>query len=715
MSDGLNPIFQFLESHLGLQPAGVASIAFFIILLLVILALYLYLRLRGTRVVIAWLGDHLGYEPPYGDGKEILDQEFQKETVESGRGEKIEQLEQRILEMENEAESKDASLASLQKRAKEFDDQMQQASLRNRALVIDSEQQLQAHQTAVEELERRMHEMETESNANLAALQQRARDLVDQLHQASLRNDELTTQAGEHAKAYLVTVDQLEQRLTEIEAESNASLAAHQEHAKHLEGQLQQATLCSDQISAKAAEQAQAHSAAIEQYEQRIREAEAASAVSLGALEQRTRDLEDQLQQVTIRHDLVVENAGEQSQALHATIAQLEQRLRDMEGESTSILNALQLRTKDLESQLRQSYLRHEQVSTQADDQAQAHRSAVEQFQQRIHELEAKGNEHVTVLEQFQQRIHELEAKGNEHVTVLEQHAKDLEEQLHQAAFRHEKDATHAHEAAQHHRAAIGQLEDRIQAIDAERNANISALQRHAHEVEGQLELATRRHDEAAAQANEQAQAHRTTVEQFQQRISEMDAVHSAYLVSLQQHAVSLEEQLHQANNRPAPEIETDSKANDDPTAQTLMQRADWITARTVGSILPHGLVAAEAYAAAALAADPQNLDAPQLLAELARIHRAYSDELPPVTEAVTTFDGRAASFLAADPAAAAAAAESEAHRRARAGMNRSALLATNLALDLHQQTGAEDSPSVQGQHELKQTLLARLAGDANS
>jgi myosin heavy subunit len=694
MSDALNPIFQFLEKNLGLQPAGVASIAFAIILLLVIVALYLYSRLHGARGVIAQLGDRLGYEPPYGDGKEILDQEFQKEAVESGREKKIEQLEQRILEMENEAESKDASLASLQKRAKEFDDQLQQASLRNRALVIDSEQQLQAHQTAVEELERRMHEMETESNANLAALQQRARELVDQLHQASLRNDELTTQAGEHAKAYLVTVDQLEQRLNEMEAESNASLAAHQEHAKNLEGQLQQATLCSDQISAKAAEQAQAHSAAIEQYEQRIREAEAASAASLGALQQRTRDLEEQVQQVTARHDQVLEQSGEQSQALHATIAQLEQRLRDMEGESTSILNALQLRTKDLESQLRQSYLRHEQVATQADEQAQAHRSAVEQFQQ---------------------RIHELEAQGNEHVTSLEQHARDLEDQLQQAAFRHEKDTAQAHEAAHHHRAAIGQLEERIQAIDAERNANISALQRHAREVEGQLELATRRHDEIAAQANEQAQAHRTTVEQFQQRIREMEVEHSSNLASVQQHASSLEAQLHQANNRPAPEIETASKADGATTAQALMQRADWITARTVGSILPHGLVAAEAYAAAALAADPQNLDAPQLLAELARIRRAYSEGLPPVTEAVTTFDGRAASFLAADPAAAAAAAESEAHRRARAGMNRSALLATNLAIDLHQQAEAEDSPSVQGLHELKETLLARLAGNANS
>jgi len=107
---------------------------------------------------------------------------------------------------------------------------------------------------------------------------------------------------------------------------------------------------------------------------------------------------------------------------------------------------------------------------------------------------------------------------------------------------------------------------------------------------------------------------------------------------------------------------------------------------------LPHGLVAAEAYASAAIAADPQNSEAPQLLAELARIRRAYPEGLPPVVEAVTTFDDRAASYFASDPARAAEIAESEAQRRSRAGMNRSALLAANLALELRNQTGTDAS-----------------------
>src|SRR5208337_1748311 len=120
-------------------------------------------------------------------------------------------------------------------------------------------------------------------------------------------------------------------------------------------------------------------------------------------------------------------------------------------------------------------------------------------------------------------------------------------------------------------------------------------------------------------------------------------------------------------------------------TAEELLRRADWIMSRAVGAILPHGLVAAEAYASAALAVNPRGTEAPRLLAELARIHRAYPEGLPPVTEAVTTFDERAAAFFAADPARVAGIADDEAQRRYRAGLNRSALLMTNTALELRQ------------------------------
>jgi hypothetical protein len=694
MSDTINAFFQFLESHFGLQPAGVASIAFGIVLLFAVLALYLYSRLRGARDIVARLGERLGYEPPYGDGAEVFDQEYRKELLEKGREKKIEQLEQRISEMEAEARSKDASLASFQQRAKELEDRLQQASVRNEKLAADSAGHKQTHQTALEEWEKRLNHVETESNANLTALQQRAKDLEGQLHLASVRNDELTAQAAEHASAYRASVSQLEQRLNEMEAESNATLDAHQQHAKNLAEQLKQATLLGDQISAQAAEQAQLHRAAIDQYEQRIRENDSASVASLSALQQRTTELEDQLQQATLRHDQVLEHAGRQSQDLRATIAQLEQRVREMETESNSSLNALQLRAKDLENQLRQSYLRHEQVATEANEQARAHQSAVEQFQQ---------------------RIQELEAQGNQSATALEQRTRELEEQLQEAALRHEKSTAQSLEAAQDHRATIGQFEERIHVMEVESSTKMNALQQHARDVEKQLEDATRRHDEIAAQVGEQTLAHHQTVEQFQQRIREMEAEHSRNLASLQQHAADLQEQLHKANNPPTPESQSVANTgNPTATAEVLLQRANWITARTVGPILPHGLVAAEAYGAAALAADQHNSDALQLVAELARIRRAYPEGLPPVTEAVTTFDERAASFFAADPAGAAAATESEARRRARAGMNRSALLSTKLALELHRQTHSEDSPSVQGLQELKETLLARLGSNSD-
>jgi hypothetical protein len=149
--------------------------------------------------------------------------------------------------------------------------------------------------------------------------------------------------------------------------------------------------------------------------------------------------------------------------------------------------------------------------------------------------------------------------------------------------------------------------------------------------------------------------------------------------------------------------------------SEALLRRAEWITGCAVGAILPLGLVAAEAYASAALAANPQDIDAPQLLAELARIRRAYPEGLPPVTESVTTFDERAAAFFAEDLVRAADIADDEAQRRYRAGLNRSALLVVNMAIELRQQTGAEDSPDMLRLQEMKASLLARLGSNAKT
>ena len=83
--------------------------------------------------------------------------------------------------------------------------------------------------------------------------------------------------------------------------------------------------------------------------------------------------------------------------------------------------------------------------------------------------------------------------------------------------------------------------------------------------------------------------------------------------------------------------------------------------------------------------------------------------------EAVTTFDERAAAFFAADVARAADIADDEAQRRYRAGLNRSALLAVDVAIELRQKTAAENSPGMQRLQEMKASLLARLGNNAKT
>jgi len=184
----------------------------------------------------------------------------------------------------------------------------------------------------------------------------------------------------------------------------------------------------------------------------------------------------------------------------------------------------------------------------------------------------------------------------------------------------------------------------------------------------------------------------------------------------LQQRTKELEEQLQQNANQAENERSIAHQTALEKTLATddqLLHRAEWITSHAVGAILPHGLVAAEAYASAALAANPQSKDASQLLAELARIRRVFPEGLPLVTDAITTFDEKAAAFLAADPARAADIADDEAQRRYRAGLNRSALLAANLAIELRRQQTGENSPEMARLHEMRSALLARLGGNA--
>ena len=534
MSDKINALFQLLEGRFGLPPNSIATIALVIVLVLALVLLYSLVKLRSARQVIHQFGERLGYDPPYGDGLEILHEEIGKDILLRGKEVKIEQQAIRVGELEAEGERKDADLSMLQRRSKELEGLLQQASIQNERLTEQAGEQAQAHRIAVEQVEQRMRQMETEGSAYLNTVEQRSKEFEDQLQQASLQHGELLAQAGEQERA---------------------------------------------------------HQAAVELFEERVREMEAEGIANLTALRQRFNELEDQLQQASHRNNELEAHAGEQGQAQRIAVEQLEQRIREMEAGSDANFSALQQRSRELEEQLQQATTLIENEKSIAHQEALERSAYTERLEMRIRDLEAEKG------------IEESRA------TTLELQIKELEEQLRQAA--------------------------------------------------DQLALETAKTEGA-----------RTEV----------------------------------ANG--------DVAAN---TSETLLRRAEWITARAVGAIVPYGLVAAESYASAALAANPQCIDAPQLLAELTRIRRAYPEGLPSVVEAVTTFDERAATLFAADLARAADLADDEAQRRYRAGLNRSALLVVNMAIELRQQTAEENSPAMLRLQEMKASLLASLGSNAKT
>jgi hypothetical protein len=651
MSDKINALFQLLEGRFGLPPNSIATIALVIILVLALVLLYSLVKLRSARQVIHQFGERLGYDPPHGDGMEILHEEIGKDILLRGKEVKIEQQAIRIGELEAEGERKDADLSTLQRRSKELEGLLQQASNQNERLTEQAGEQAQAHRIAVEQLEQRMRQMETEGSAYLTTVEQRSKEFEDQLQQASLQHEELLAQAGEQERAHQAAVELFEERVREMEAEGIANLTALRQRFNELEDQLQQASAKNDELTAHAGVQEQAHRIAAEQLEQRIREMEAESNDNLSGLRQRSRELEEQLQQASQRNDELAAHAGVQEQAHRIAVEQLEQRIREMEAESNDNLSGLRQRSRELEEQLQQASQRNDELAAHAGVQEQAHRIAVEQLEQ---------------------RIREMKAGSDANLAALQQRSRELEEQLQQATTLIENEKSIAQQEALERSADKERLEQRIRDLEAERGieeSRATTLELQIKELEDQLRQAADR------MALETAETAKTEVARIEV-----------------------------ANGNAA--------AN---TAETLLRRAEWITARAVGAIVPYGLVAAESYASAALAANPQGIDAPQLLAELARIRRAYPEELPSVIEAVTTFDERAATLFAADLARVADLAEDEAQRRYRAGLNRSALLAVNMAIELRQQTVEENSPEMLRLQEMKASLLARLGSNARA
>jgi|CZKZ01.1.fsa_nt_gi chromosome segregation ATPase len=705
MSDKTNALFQLLEGRFGLLPTSIATIALVIPLVLALLLLFLFVKLRSARQVIHQFGERLGYDPPYGDGLEILHEEIGKDILLRGKEVKIEQQAIRIGELVAEGERKDADLSALQRRSKELEGLLQQASIQSKRLTEQAGEQAQAHRLAVEQLEQRMRQMETEGSAYLTTVELRSKEFEDQLQQASLQHEELLAQASEQVRAHQAVVELFEERVREMEAEGIANLTALRQRFNELEDQLQQASHRNNELVAHAGEQGQAHRIAVEQLEQRIREMEAESNDNLSGLQQHSRELEEQLQKASHRNNELVAHAGEQGQANRIAVEQLEQRIREMEAKSNDNLSGLQQRSRELEAQLQQASQRNDELAAQAGEQGQAHRTAVEQLEQ---------------------HIREMEAGGAANLSALQQHSRELEEQLQQESHRNNELVAHAGEQEQAHRIAVEQLEQRIREMEAGSDANLSALQQRTRELEGQLQQATALIENEKSIARQEALERSVDTERLELRIRDLEAekgIEESRATALDLQIKELEDQLRQAADRLALETaKTEGARTEVPngdvavnTSETLLRRAEWITARAVGAIVPYGLVAAESYASAALATNPQGIDAPQLLAELARIRRAYPEGLPSVIEAVTTFDERAATFFAADLARAADLADDEAQRRYRAGLNRSALLVVNTAIELRQQTAEENSPAMLRLQEMKASLLAHLGSNARA
>ena len=765
MSDKINALFQLLEGRFGLPPNSIATIALVIVLVLALVLLYSLVKLRSARQVIHQFGERLGYDPPYGDGLEILHEEIGKDILLRGKEVKIEQQAIRVGELEADGERKDADLSMLQRRSKELEGLLQQASIQNERLTEQAGEQAQAHRIAVEQVEQRMRQMETEGSAYLNTVEQRSKEFEDQLQQASLQHGELLAQAGEQERAHQAAVELFEERAREMEAEGIANLTALRQRFNELEDQLQQASHRNNELAAHAGEQGQAHRIAVEQLEQRIREMEAESNDNLSGLLQRSRELEEQLQQESHRNDEFAAQAGEQEHAHRIAVEQLEQRIREMEAGSDANLSAVQQRSRELEEQLQQASLRNDEIAAHAGDQEQAHRIAVEQLEHRIREMEAgsdanlsglqqrtreleeqlqqasqrndelaayageREQAHRIAIDQLEQRIREMEAGSNDNLSGLQQRSRELEEQLRQSSQRNDELTAHAGEQEQAHWIAIDQLEQRIREMEAGSNDNLSGLQQRSRELEEQLQQAATLIENEKSIAHQEALERSADAERLELRIRDLEAetgIEESRATTLELQIKELEEQLRQAADRRALETAETAKtevaptevANGDvslSTSETFLRRAEWITARAVGEIVPYGLVAAESYASAALAANPQGIDAPQLLAELARIRRAYPEGLPSVIEAVTSFDERAATFFAADLARAADLADDEAQRRYRAGLNRSALLVVNIAIELRRQTAEENSPAMLRLLETKASLLARLGSNARA
>jgi len=167
MFDKINGFFQFLEGQIGLGPATVAAVALAFVVVLAIVLLILLAKLRGTKKVISELGERMGYEPPYGNGEDMLHEEYRKEILLRGKEVKITQLDQRVADLEAEAERKNADLNTLQQHSQRLENELEQASLQIDKAVAQAGEKAEKYRATAEELEQRVRQMESEGAISL--------------------------------------------------------------------------------------------------------------------------------------------------------------------------------------------------------------------------------------------------------------------------------------------------------------------------------------------------------------------------------------------------------------------------------------------------------------------------------------------------------------------------------------------------------------------
>ncbi|MGO9540975.1 MAG: tetratricopeptide repeat protein [Terriglobales bacterium] len=171
-----------------------------------------------------------------------------------------------------------------------------------------------------------------------------------------------------------------------------------------------------------------------------------------------------------------------------------------------------------------------------------------------------------------------------------------------------------------------------------------------------------------------------------------------------------VEDELHENNDGPANRAAVDwFEQEGHAISMLLFHRAQWVIARAAGNIRAFGLTAAEGYATAAIVVCPQNTEARELLVDLEALRCAERQSLPPIVQALTSFDAQAGELFDSGLASAADIAEGEAFSRYGASRFLAALPIVDLLLNLRLQTVGKTSAMTLRARSLKAAILTNL------